>query len=641
MSGFTVRRFLPRRLGPSNARRLGATLVAASLAVAVCSAPSTAGTTTVTPNEGGSPLLVRESVITLSLDQGGLSYFRSGTASSNFSAQSPLTASCKGDLGAIGTAGTGNFSPRDQIKVTGPGGAVVGTFLSPARDASVGGAFAGYPPLNPQPAPGASNYRGGKTSGSGRGFTATLDLSGKPAGVYTVTTTTQNMVKVGTGACTIGTPNADLKTFTAGVVPTTTTFEYRPWKYKFNDVTGNGFVQANTVPAEFQYKLGTTASGIISGADHVMDFYTMPNKTFLLPSNPEACASNPVACLPSSSIQCVPSTGCVPRIMVISKAATLLDPREFHGFFDLETKAFVVVARIGGTKRTLVSAGTNQDLVYGKVFQALNAAAAARGIDLAALMATTVVYTNGGQQLQFSLLNALQMDASGAPAGIQIKTPGTVQAGIILDIYSSLRLDGPACTGGSASNTSPSPRFTRTADNGYIVKKTDLVPSVPAVGPVAALVGGPVFHIEGKFNGLASVLVNTAAAVIGADTAYGEPTGYPLWVEPFLSPTHVAAPKTMDFLGTATWQASETPLGSSGCFVLDFMLGAGVAIYDNPTPVGFGDLLNPLYNPYPGIAANVMTAVNTAVQNTVDDAASNPTVDSVLTQILALLPPVV
>ena len=152
----------------------------------------------------------------------------------------------------------------------------------------------------------------------------------------------------------------------------------------------------------------------------------------------------------------------------------------------------------------------------------------------------------------------------------------------------------------SASSTDGPTRYTRNEDNGYVVNKTDLLPEVPGVGPLEAIVGGPVYSIRGKFTGSGNPVANISSAVVGLDTAADEPNGYPVWISPFVSGVRTGAPKTMDFLGTATWSASEAPVPVlGGCLVVDFMLGTGVAVYDNPLPVGLGSLIDVVGKPSP------------------------------------------
>jgi hypothetical protein len=167
------------------------------------------------------------------------------------------------------------------------------------------------------------------------------------------------------------------------------------------------------------------------------------------------------------------------------------------------------------------------------------------------------------------------------------------------------------------------------------VTKSDLLPEVPRVGALGAIVGGPVYHIVGKFG--PGALANTTGAVIGVDTAADEPNGYPAWIEPFLSGSRLATAKTFDFLGTATWSASESSLGSLGCLSVNFMLGTGVAVLNNPLNVGLGSIFDTAAQPSPE-AQSLTDAVNDAVDTVVGTAASDPTVDSLLTQLTAALP---
>ena len=54
----------------------------------------------------------------------------------------------------------------------------------------------------------------------------------------------------------------------------------------------------------------------------------------------------------------------------------------------------------------------------------------------------------------------------------------------------------------------------------------------------------------------------------------------------------------MEYLGTATWSASEKPLSAlGGCLTVDYLLGAGVAVYNNPTGVRLSYLTSQLYKP--------------------------------------------
>jgi hypothetical protein len=616
-------------------------LVAATLTTGL-TLDTAVATTTVTPTEAGTPPVVRGDHVDINIDLGALNYVRANTATAVFAAATPiqtaLGSGCRGD----NPAGT-NLSARDEVKVTGPDGTVVLSSVSPVRNLGTSGFFTSPPnqPLNPQPAPSNTNYRGdfAASNPAFHGWKQTLDLTGKPAGTYTVTTTSSSTTKIGTLPCVVGVPAADNKAVVPGPVVQTQTFEYRPWQANFKDVMGKGSVHANITPREFQFSVGTNQSVVFQGTRQKQSFYSFGG-SFLLPSDPAACAELITNCLPSGAVECDPAAGCVPRLMAVSQSGSSPDNDGIVGVFDLETKAFVAAVNVHGNKTTLTSLGTTNDALYHSYLQKLSDQAAAKGIDLASILATEVAVNNGHYETSLSLLNALQIEPSATKGGVHIFTTATVQAGIILDIYAHLRLTGAPCATNVGSSSTDPQRFLRNEDAGYTVTKTDLAPSVPSTGPLGAIVSGPVFHILGKFNGATAPLLNTASAVIGADTANNEPNGYPVWIQPFLSaPMHVANPKTMDFLGTATWSASEKPAtATAGCLSVNFMLGVGAAIYNNPYPaIGFGLLLDPGSRPNAN-AKKLSAAVDAAVQSTVDSATSNPTVDSLLTQVVGALP---
>ncbi|MDP3892021.1 hypothetical protein [Nocardioides sp.] len=626
--------FLTRR----TRRRATGLLTVATLAAGALLVPASA-TTSITPSEEGEPRLVRTSSVDISIDHGAQTFYRSGSTGT-FAAQSPaavalgLTA-CRGDI----PGGTNN-SPRDHVEVTGPDGNPVVAATSPVRDLGASGFLTTPPhqPAVPQPAPAASNYRGDFPGSTFHGFSVTVDLTGRPAGLYTVTTTSTNMVKTGAfGACAVGTPTAAGTAFVAGPVTETHTFEYRPWQADFVDILAKGKVHANLTPAEFGYSVGAKTSPAYPG-DGVQSFYGLGAATFLLPSDPAACAEDPASCLPADATLCDPGTGCTPRIMVINKSATPEDSGVLQGVFDLQTRAFIAAAHIDGSTRLLMSVGTANDAVYQNLLGHLDAAAAAQGVDLASILATEVSVASGNGRTSLSLLNGLQIDPDSGPAGVRLTTDATVQAGVILNIHSSLRLTGGACEANAASSSDESARYRRNEDNGYTVTHSDLLPDVPSPGALGALVGGPIFHIRGKFTGATAPLLSTSAAVIGVDTANDEPNGYPVWVSPFVSPINTISPRTMDFIGTGTWSASETPI-ATGCLVVDFLLGTGVAVYNNPAGDALATLLDPVMRPTPGVAANLVDLIDEAVQQVVTDVTSDPTVDALLGEIMGLLPP--
>jgi hypothetical protein len=627
-----------KRRTPARAALLATTaLVVSSIGVMATSTPASSETT-VSPVEAGDPPVVRDGSVDIKVDVSAMNYFRSN-ASAAFAATtagSALVTStvCRGD----NPAGT-NSSPRTIVTVTDPDGHVVVDQTSPVRNIGLSGAFQNPPdqPLNPQPAPSNTNYRGDISGNAYHGMSLTLDLTGRPAGTYTVRTTNRNTVKTGTtGACQFGRPGPS-GTVIAGDVVETDTFVYRPWQKTFTDVLGHGKVQANISPAEVAVRVDGSSSGVITGRQK---FYALDTADFALPADPETCATDPSTCVPASARPCDPDAGCTPRLMVVNQPTTRVGGKvnRLQGIFDLDTNAFIALAAVDGHQRTLMSLGPN-DAYYHSILGKLSTSLAAKNIDLPSILATQVELSGGGNTTSLSLLNGLQVDPTGRSGGVQIRSTGTVQAGVLLDIYSHLRLSGPACVTNVGSSANGDRRYVANEDAGYKVTTSDLLPSVPAAGPLAALTGGPIFNITGDFVGSTTPLINTASAAIGVDTAADEPNGYPVWVEPFLSsPTHVAKPKRMDYLGTATWSASETPVAPGlGCISVDFLLGTGVAIFDNPLGVGFDDLMDPVSHPNAQFRT-VMSAVDDAAGTAIDDASANPVVADVLAQVVGALP---
>jgi hypothetical protein len=631
------------------------------MASAALLVPANATTTVSGGDAGTNPPVVRGGSTTVTSDAGALTYFRSGTLAAGagnvnniaYAAQTLTGVKtlafqsrlCRGDLNPAVWGGTGNQSARQIITVADPSNNVIATSVSPVRDVTPTG---NGNAMTTQPAPSATNYRGDHTTVSStavHGMTLTVPLTGHPSGTYTVTTTTYNTVRqisTGTGgslgACAVGTPIATTnpatsnKSFASGPVTTTTTFIYRPWQNTFVDVFGAGKVFANTLPHEYQFSFGAAPlqnSQLFTGANTNMHLYSFPStEPFLLPTGPE-CTADPVSCLPAAATPCEPADGCTPRIMTINDVD---GAQKLQGTFDLQTKAFIARANLNGVSRTLVSTGTENDAQIGALLLKLKNAAAAKGYNLDSLLNTKIRLANGTHELDITLLQGLQLAPSSAN-GVQIVSDTTVQAGLIFDLYVDLR--SASCTGKTAGNTSVPARFAPTVGYGYKVDKSDLLPSIPAVSTLGAIASGPLFHITGKFA--QGALANTASAVLGIDSAAGEPNGYPVWVEPFISAGHVNSPSTMDFLGTATWSATETNLGAFGCLVTDFMVGTGVALYNNPLPVGFGTLLDPLYKPSPAAAA-LLAQIDAAVATVVNTASTNPTVAALLAQITGALP---
>ncbi len=623
-------------------RRLLVGLVALVATAGALSAPAM-GSTDVNPSEDGgtgNPRVVRDSSVNLSVDRTALSYFRS-TASGTPAAVSVsgiTLQGCRGD----DPAGT-NASPRTTLKVKDPSGATLLTAVSPARTLGLAGLFTSprFAPLANQTAVSSTNYRGdfpgALDDGNYHGMTAALDLSGKPAGVYTVETSHEHKVRTGAASsCQTARP-ASGSAITTGPEVTTSTFEYRPWNSKFVDVFGGGNVLVNPDPGEVKVNLGSKSTPIYSATNgaKVTSYSLAGTDDIALPSDPEACATDPSSCVPAAAAKCEPGSGCIPRLVIINKLGSAADANVVSGFFDVKTKAFIARTKVDGTSRLMMSLGTENDALYKTALGKLATSASAQGIDLMSILGTEVRVALSGNTSTLSLLNGLQIDPTTSHTGVQINSKSTVQAGILLHIYTDIDLANP-CVANAADSTTEPGRFTPKTGYGYTVSKSDILPDIPAVGPLGAITGGPIYHITGKFK--SGALLNTASAVIGVDTAFDEPNGYPVWVEPFISsPAHVATPKKLDFIGTATWSASETPISTIGCTTFDLLLGTGVAVFDNPLPVGFGTVFDQVDNPS-AAAERLSNAVNDAVDQVVGQASANPTVESLLNQIVGLLP---
>jgi hypothetical protein len=619
--------------------------------------PATATTTVTGGDPGTNPPVVRDSSVTVKADSAALTYFRSGTFAAGTSNVNNIAYTAQSLNGVKGLSLSGRLcrgndpagvhaSAYTKITVTDPASAVFATAVSPSRDISLFGTGA---PLATQPAPSATNFTGDFFPAvATSGMSLTLNMAGKAPGTYTVTTENYNSIRqlsTGTGGslstCAYGIPNpaGANKTVLAGPVVTTTTFEYRPWQEQFTDVFGNGQVQANVTPRENKFKVGTATTPIYAGTPENTTFYSLPDATaFELPSDPAACAADPASCLPATAVKCEPGPGCTPRLMIINEPAgkAPTTPNGLVGVFDLDTQAFIALAKVNGTQRILSSLGTDLDARYHDMLVKLAAQAAAHGANLNTILASKVTVSNGQYSTSLSLLNALQIDPSNAHGGISISSDATAQAGLILDIYADI-VPNSCVSKPAVTNTSVPARFTPQVPYGYTVEKSDVLPNVPAAGPLGTIAGGPLFHITGKFRKQSEgAILDTASAVLGADTAANEPNGYPVWLEPFIAAGATATPHTMDFLGTATWSATETNL-LGNCLVVDFMLGTGVAVFNNPLPVGLGTLFGPLYKPSPA-GEQLNNALSAAIQQATDPVTTNPTVAALLAQLLGALP---
>ena len=419
--------FATRALGSRRSRRTVAVLTTLALAAGLAGASAT---TTVQPTgetNADGITIVRNDSIGLNVT-GGQIFTRIGSGSYS-AANNILTAAASGCFGD-NPAGT-NRSPRSRVVVTGPDGVVLDR-TSPARN------FGSATPLAPQPAaPSNTTYLGaGPAPGT---WPATVSLAGKPAGIYTVATTVTNTVKtlaLGTPACAPGTPNGPT-TFTPGpLTEAPTSFEYRPWQQKFSDLLGTGVVQMNTEPKEFQFDVSGLSSPIIPAANS-MKLYSLPNgASFSLDvPNPGGCGTDPLGCLPTSAVNCDPATGCVPRLVTINHQG---QADKLTGLFDIETKAFAAVATTHGHTRVLLSGGTALDASLHGLLDQLNEMAAGLGIDLPALLGTSVdlnVQRPDGSTdvIRISVLRMIEIFnvPNGPATGVNLLAPLSVGAGVI------------------------------------------------------------------------------------------------------------------------------------------------------------------------------------------------------------------
>lgn len=631
----------------SNRVRLiaGLTTVAATAIAVAIVAPANATTTVTGTGPGGVGGLpyTRQPAVTITVNPGAYAYSRTGTG--NYSAAlSPTAAAavCAGDNTAAG--GVDN-TPYQTVTVTGPGGQVY-TGTSPARQTGLLYALANppYPVISPPPAASNTAYLGGViaigSSHPAQGWTVNLDLTGDPGGVYSVVTTTDNEVGNRTASnkpylCAVGTPNSTT-TYTAGSTTDTQQFEYRPWQDTFTDVFGGGKVYANFSPSEFQWSIGSAISNIYEGADGGQQFYSLPLGTpFVLPTDPSTCLSDPAACLPPTAQRCLPNTGCTPRIMLLGKAGT---NESIFGAFDLLTKAYIATTSTGGNERTQLSLGTTNDAAYHALLTQLETYATAHNIPLAQLLAMSVNLTLNGKTLTVSLLDGLQISPSDAVNGLVItNTPGVV-AGVILNAVIGLAPTTTSCLSHSAtsSSTPPGTSFTSSSGAGLTVQEANL-PAIPSVNPaLGAIAGGPIWHITGNTRSVAGENLLEAEIGAGVDLTGTLGTPYPAYVVPFLNPAVAIAPYNSDFLGVGTWTASEAPFTASSCLLEEGYLGTGIALYNNPLPVGFGTLLSPLFKPNAN-TAKLYAEIETAVNKVTTQISSNPTVSAVLGDILTEL----
>ena len=629
MSASRTSRFaawLPRARG----RRIktGA-FVAAALFAGVTAGNMASGVTTITapvPEQPGN--VVRDESVSLSINPGANVHTRNiplvaGSAWTNVS--DPFTAGllCTGD----NPAGT-NRSPRSTVVVTGPGGIEILNQVSPVKDRGLVSPTYGQP-LVPQPPPGNSNYRGGP-------WTTSASLAGRPAGIYTVTTTIENKYKNGLlGACTTGSATIGSTSSTAvtnGPIIESFQFEYRPWQQQFNDFFGGGSVRFNITPEEFTYTVGGAAGPLVKGTAgaSAMSFYALPDAaSYALPADPASCAVDPSACIPDLAYPCDPGAGCTPRLVFINYSKF---PTTLIGLFDLQTRAFVAFAQAGGKTRVLVSGGTQVDALLNTTFANVIAAAAAAGVDLPLLLAQPIVVklSNGNgmtNEITLSLFEGLEIftrpTVKGPPG------PLTLGAGLIIHI----------------ATWTPTPDTLPTG-YGYTVQEAGILPAIPSGLPAPAnllLSGGKIRHVVGR------VPVGGGQHVIAlsVDTAAGEPNGLPFWI-PIVSGATTVADNGIEFIGDDVIIASAEgcPLGI--CFGFGALVGTGLALFPvSPLDglISIGDIpalwndcmLNTATVTCPTGPIALITQVDGILQDIAGQALANPTV----AEALAALDPII
>ena len=157
----------------------------------------------------------------------------------------------------------------------------------------------------------------------------------------------------------------------------TTTFEYRPWSLKFNDLLGNGDVGMNVSPPEFQATINGLSGPIRSGEN--MKFLSPPAVMSHCPQIRRVVLMTHVALVgwrgPCRPVDRMRASHCHHQRQVV--------PNQVRGFFDIETKAFIAYVKVGPNYGVLFSLGTELDAQYRDVLGQLVGAAGAQGIDLA------------------------------------------------------------------------------------------------------------------------------------------------------------------------------------------------------------------------------------------------------------------
>lgn len=475
-------------------------------------------------------------------------------------------------------------------------------------------------------------------------FSTTWDTTGAQPGLYRIKSIVNDRAKIGSASSQTCTPDTN-------VVLSDFTVEFRPWQHaNFNDFLGHGNVRFNTNPRELQFTVDGSASPIIGASSQEMSFFASPETLSLLPSDPAACASDPLSCLPADVTACEPSAGCVPRFVVVNRKGD----DALLGLFDISTGAFAASATTGGKSRLLVSAGSELDPTIADLLDESAAnLEALTGIDLLALLSTTVeirALAGSGQMQTYEIgvLRGLQITKSisvdGVYNGIDLKAPYIVNAGFLFFQRSAgLRPAGTQVEKLTVTKSPLVPNLPTLFSTPIGSGSADILAPIPVPAPVSDITGplllvggGPLVNIYGDFpDGTGSYTAgNGGINGPNVDTHPNAPSGLPAWIPGFDSAT-MAVEGPIDFVGHAALYLELDPIDLGPFGVLDlgaYLLGQGVTVFgDSPLPtLGSLPLLWDTENPAAaqlneitsGLALNLLT---------------NPAVGSVLTAALSLL----
>lgn len=636
-----IRNIRPARSGQAGDRssRVGkARRVLAATVVGVVLVQIAGGATTFNP-PGTSDEPVRDTV-KISVNPGAQIYTRSTSTFSTSAAFNQQNANSASTILAC----TGASTPFSEVIIKDPNGAVAFELQSPE--------VSGVGLL------GLQSWRGGPWS-------QTVDLTGKPAGIYTVETRIHNKVRSAHNLstsppngipCTTGTPtnagvafpNPPTNGFVAGPVIEIATFEFRPWQQTFVDYFGGGAVRFNVTPEEFTWEVNGTKAPLIKGAaaDAAMSFFWLPQtggldfenpegmlesllaSLFTPPADPTACVADPMSCLPATAVPCNPSAGCEPRIAFINySAGSGLQANQLIGFFDLDTRAFVAYARTGGKQRVLASGGPVLDELLHGAWSNLVDQARAAGIDLPTLLnqpiELSVPIGEENVTVTISLLNGAQITNSPIPASPA--GPLAVAAGLIIHIGA---WSGPDLGLGNGSAY------------GYTVQSAEDLPALPPLPSIGALLvsGGKIRHVVGNMpdGGGEHVIA------LSADTSPGEPNGLPIWL-PLVSGAGTVSDSGVEFIGDDLLVLDFELCILGECSGAGTVIGTGLAMFPRSPLDGLisiGDLpliwqactlaIATVTCPPGGIEA--ITTIDGQVADITAQLFGNPTVQDVLAQ---------